>query len=88
MVESSAKGLASRFYQIKTGHCLSGQYLNWTKNRPTLRCWWCFVFCLSYSHLAYLDYGGVHFDRFPAAVRALAARCKLSFAFRPGLSQR
>jgi len=27
------------------------------------------------------------FDRFPAAVRAMAARCKLSFAIRPGLSQ-
>jgi len=27
------------------------------------------------------------FDRFPAAVRAMAARCKLPFAIRPGLSQ-
>jgi hypothetical protein len=27
------------------------------------------------------------FDRFPAAVRALAARCKLSVALRPGLSR-
>jgi hypothetical protein len=27
------------------------------------------------------------FDRFPAAVRAMATRCKLSFALRPGLSQ-
>jgi len=27
------------------------------------------------------------FDRFPAAVRAMAVRCKLSFAIRPGLSQ-
>jgi len=31
----STKRLASRFYQIKTGHCLSGQYLHWTKNRAT-----------------------------------------------------
>jgi hypothetical protein len=30
---------------------------------------------------ARLDYGGVLFDRFPAAVRALAARCKLPFAY-------
>ena len=44
-----------------------------------------FFFVLSYSHEAYLDYGGVHFDRFPAAVRAVAARSKLSFALRPGL---
>ena len=46
-----------------------------------------FCFVLSYSHEAYLDYGGVHFDRFPAAIRAVAARCKLSFALRPGLYQ-
>jgi len=26
-------------------------------------------------------------DRFPAAVRAMAARCKLSFALRPSLAQ-
>ena len=37
----SAKRLASRFYQLKTGHCLSGQYLHWTKNRTTPKCWWC-----------------------------------------------
>jgi len=33
--------LASRFYQMKTGHCLTGQYLHWTKSRPTPQCWWC-----------------------------------------------
>ena len=31
----------SRFYQIKTGHCLTGQYLNWMKGRATPQCWWC-----------------------------------------------
>ena len=40
-VFGSTKRLASRFYQIKTGRCLSGQYLNWTKNRPTPQYWWC-----------------------------------------------
>jgi len=40
-VAGSTKRHASRFYQIKTGHCLTGQYLNWTKNRPTPQCWWC-----------------------------------------------
>ena len=40
-VAGSTKRLASRFYQIKTGHCLTRQYLNWTKNRPTPQCWWC-----------------------------------------------
>jgi len=41
VVAGSTKRLASRFYQIKTGYCLTGQYLNWTKNRPTPQCWWC-----------------------------------------------
>jgi hypothetical protein len=26
---------ASRFYQLKTGHCLTGYYLEWTKSQPT-----------------------------------------------------
>jgi len=40
-VAGSTKRLASRYYQVKTGHCLSGQYLHWTKNRPTPQCWRC-----------------------------------------------
>jgi hypothetical protein len=43
-----------------------------------------FSFFLSYSHV---DYGGVLLDRFPAAVRTMAARCKLPLALRPGLSR-
>ena len=35
------KRLASRFYHLKSGHCLIGQYLQWTKNRPSARCRWC-----------------------------------------------
>jgi len=34
-VAGSSKRLASRFYQLKTGRCLSGQYLIWPKNQPT-----------------------------------------------------
>jgi len=34
-VAGSTKRLASRFYQLKIGHCLSRQYLHWTKNRAT-----------------------------------------------------
>jgi len=30
----TAARLASRFYQIKTGHCLTGQYLHWTRRSP------------------------------------------------------
>jgi len=40
-VAGSTKRLSSRFYQLKTGHCLTGQYLNWTKSLPTPQCWWC-----------------------------------------------
>ena len=29
-VAKANKRLASRFYQFKTGHCLTGQYLSWT----------------------------------------------------------
>ena len=26
---------------MKTGHCLTGQYLAWTTRRPGATCWWC-----------------------------------------------
>jgi len=39
-VAKAKKRLASRFYQMKTGHCLTGQYLAWTR-RPDATCWWC-----------------------------------------------
>jgi len=41
MVAGSTKRLASRFYQMKTGHCLPGQYLRWSENKPIAQCWWC-----------------------------------------------
>jgi ribonuclease HI len=41
VVAGSAKRHASRFYQLKTGHALTGQHLHRTKNRPTPQCWWC-----------------------------------------------
>jgi len=40
-VAGSAKRVAARFYQFKTGHCLTGEYLEWTKNRGSAKCWWC-----------------------------------------------
>jgi len=40
-VANSSKRLASRFYQLKTGHCLTGQHLNRTTSRSTPQCWWC-----------------------------------------------
>jgi len=33
MVAGSTKRLASRFYQLKMGHYLTGEYLHWTKSR-------------------------------------------------------
>jgi hypothetical protein len=40
VIAGSSKRHASRFYQLNTGHCLTGQYLNWTKKRHTAQCWW------------------------------------------------
>jgi hypothetical protein len=37
----TGKRLAARFYQLKTSHRPTGQYLKWTKNRPSAKCWWC-----------------------------------------------
>jgi len=51
-VANSSKRIASRFYQVKTGHCLTGQYLNWTKNRPTPQCWWCRYRTQTRDHLS------------------------------------
>ena len=39
-VAKARKRLAARFYQLKTGHCLTGQYLAWTTRRPDATCWW------------------------------------------------
>ena len=40
-VAGSTKRLATRFYQLKMGHCLTGEYLHWTKSHPNPQCWWC-----------------------------------------------
>ena len=40
-VAKANKRLASRFYQFKTGHCLTGQYLAWITGRPDATCLWC-----------------------------------------------
>jgi len=40
-VAGSTKRLATRFYQLKTGHARTGEYLHWTRARPTAQCWWC-----------------------------------------------
>jgi len=42
MVAGSTKRLTSRFYQVKTGHCLSQQYLHWTKDRAIPQRWFFF----------------------------------------------
>jgi len=41
VVAGSTKRLASRYYQMKTGHARTGQYLHWTRARPSAECWWC-----------------------------------------------
>jgi len=50
-VANSSKRLASRFYQLKTGHCLTGQHLNWTTSRSTPQCWWCRARTQTRDHL-------------------------------------
>jgi hypothetical protein len=40
VVAGISKRHASRFYQLKTDHYLTGQYLAWRKRRPTPQCWW------------------------------------------------
>jgi len=37
--------------QLKTGHCLTGQYLAWTTRRPDGTCWWCQYSIQSREHL-------------------------------------
>jgi len=44
--------LAARFYQLKTGHCLTGQYLAWTTRRPDASCWWCQYSIQTREHLS------------------------------------
>ena len=63
----------------ETSKCTDRQARN---NAPDV-----FFLVLSYSHVAYPDHAAYILDRFPAAVRAMAARCKLSFALRPRLAQ-
>ena len=50
-VAGSTKRLASRFYQLKTGHCHTGQYLYWAKARPAAQCWWCQCSVQTRDHL-------------------------------------
>ena len=45
------KRLAARFYQLKTGHCLTGQYLAWTTRHPDASCWWCQYSTQTREHL-------------------------------------
>jgi len=40
-IAESTKWLASRYYQLKTGHACTGQYLDWAKFGLTTQCWWC-----------------------------------------------
>jgi len=50
-VAKANKRLVSRFYQFRTGHCLTGQYLAWTTHRPDATCWWCQYSIQTREHL-------------------------------------
>jgi len=51
VVAKANKRLASRFYQLRTGHFLTGQYLAWTTRRPDATCWWCQYSIQTREHL-------------------------------------
>jgi hypothetical protein len=51
IVAGSPKRVAARYYQLKTGHCLTGQYLKWTKSRGSAKCGWCSYEVQTREHL-------------------------------------
>jgi hypothetical protein len=51
IVAGSPKRVAARYYQLKTGHCLTGQYLKWTKSRVSAKCGWCSCQVQTREHL-------------------------------------
>jgi len=51
MVARCSKRMATRSYQLKTGHCLTGQYLRWTKDGTTAKCGWCSYKVQTREHL-------------------------------------
>ena len=51
LVARGPKRLAGRYYQLKTGHCRTGQYLKATKNTATAECGWCHYKTQTREHL-------------------------------------
>jgi len=51
VVARAPKRLAERFHQVRTGHCRTGQYMEWTKNAGTAKCGWCQYKTQSRNHL-------------------------------------
>jgi len=41
VIADSTRRLTSRFYQLKTVHVRTGQYLHWAKVHPDAQCWLC-----------------------------------------------
>jgi len=50
-VAKARKRLAAFFYQLKMGHCLTGQYLAWTARRLDATSWWCQYHTQTRDHL-------------------------------------
>jgi len=50
-VAQRTKGLASRYYQPKTGHARTGQYLHRSTVRTSAQCWWCQCCSQTRDHL-------------------------------------
>jgi len=50
-VARGPKRLAERFHQLRTGHCHTGQFMEWTKNPDTAECGWCQYKTQTRNHL-------------------------------------
>jgi len=46
-----SKRLARRQHQLRTGHCIAGHQLQWTRNRNTAECGWCHYKTQTWEHL-------------------------------------
>jgi len=51
IVAGCPKRLTRRYHQLRTGHCITGQYLQWTRNCDTAECGWCHYKTQTREHL-------------------------------------
>jgi len=70
-----------RIYQLKTGHCLTEQYLQWITRMPDDKYWWCNYETQTGEHLfKYCPQWKRQHQALWAVVREETGRCKGLFA--------